>query len=144
MNTYRIEEIQKQCAYPDSQSVYTAMCQVWNEVGQEYQEDIQELKQQLEQAQARIARLKTHAEYAVERLSNDDNTYADVLNRIVKETPAQSLAELEARAVEKFKQHIITLIDEDLSGDEECDIIVPIHEFDFFKSQLRQQAGSGE
>ena len=31
MNTKRIEEIQKQTAYPESHSVTNALCQVWHE-----------------------------------------------------------------------------------------------------------------
>ena len=51
MNSERIEEIQKQTAYPESQSVFTALHQVWNEVGQEYQAEIRQLE-------ARVARMR--------------------------------------------------------------------------------------
>lgn len=36
MNTSRIEELMKQTAYPESQSVMQAMTQVWNECQQEF------------------------------------------------------------------------------------------------------------
>ena len=36
MTSGRIEELQKQTAYPDSQSVQQAMLQVWNEVQQDF------------------------------------------------------------------------------------------------------------
>ncbi len=37
MNTDRIQEIQKETAYPDNISVQQALLKVWNETGQEYQ-----------------------------------------------------------------------------------------------------------
>jgi len=36
VNSDRIEAIQKACAYPDSQSVASALKQVWNECSQEH------------------------------------------------------------------------------------------------------------
>ena len=45
MNSDRIEEIQKQCAYPDSQSVAAALMQVWIETAMEYKNRIAELEE---------------------------------------------------------------------------------------------------
>lgn len=40
MNIDRIKEIQNSTSYPDSKSVQSALSQVWNEVAQEYEEQI--------------------------------------------------------------------------------------------------------
>ena len=43
MTSDRIEQIQKECAYPDSVSVMNALMQVWNEVAQEYEKELKVL-----------------------------------------------------------------------------------------------------
>jgi hypothetical protein len=48
MNSQRIEEIQKETAYPNSISVQQALLKVWNECSQDYEKQIAELKDRLE------------------------------------------------------------------------------------------------
>lgn len=49
MNSDRIKEIQKATAHPESQSVKSALLQVWNECGQEYEAEKKQLQQQINQ-----------------------------------------------------------------------------------------------
>ena len=44
MNSDRIEELMKATAYPESQSVYSALMQVWNECSQESNIKLQAVK----------------------------------------------------------------------------------------------------
>ncbi|MBL4753836.1 MAG: hypothetical protein JKY52_09640 [Flavobacteriales bacterium] len=54
---------------------------------------IADLEQQLEEVKASNARLRVHSEAAVERMRDNDIPYADVLDRVLKQTPKQSLVE---------------------------------------------------
>jgi transcriptional regulator of met regulon len=45
MDNNRIKEIQKESGWSESVSVHLALLQVWNEVAQEYEQQIAELKQ---------------------------------------------------------------------------------------------------
>jgi ferritin-like metal-binding protein YciE len=108
MNSKRIEEIQKQTAYPESQSVFTALHQVWNEVGQEYQAEIRQLEQQLREKEARIARLESVIGYYVTDLLNNGFTSKTVnaMKDVINETQQQSLTEHDASVIGCFLDYL--------------------------------------
>lgn len=101
MNSKRIEEIQKQTAYPESQSVFTALHQVWNEVGQEYQAEIKQLE-------ARVARLEKAADRMVEYVSSHQiaafipSEYFHEIHTVLNEPSQQSLAQIQSDAIHSF------------------------------------------
>ncbi len=55
----------------------------------------------IKQLEATVERLRVHAEAAAERLRTDENPYAGVLDRVVKQTKEQSLAAIQAEAAKK-------------------------------------------
>ncbi len=64
MNSNRIEEIQKETAYPDSMSVKNGLMQVWHEC----QIEINDLKRQLEINHARAENIIEAREKQISRL----------------------------------------------------------------------------
>lgn len=129
MNSERIEEIQKQCAYPESQSVFNALHQVWNEVGQEYQAELAEKN-------ARIALLHHHLNDAMEKLAIlDIDDTAEAIRSVLNESPHQSLAHIQAEAVDAFAKWYCSTR---TSGN--FMVLTATKEY---ASQLRQQADKG-
>lgn len=63
--------------------------------------NLDRLQSENDALRAALERLRHHASHAVDRLQNAEQPYAAVLSRVVDQTEKQSLAEIEAAAVEK-------------------------------------------
>jgi hypothetical protein len=63
MNLDRIQEIQEATAYPESRSVYTALHQVANEVGQEHSAQIAKLTAEVERLEGDKNKLAKAGKY---------------------------------------------------------------------------------
>ncbi|HCC80425.1 MAG: hypothetical protein Tp185DCM00d2C31949971_12 [Prokaryotic dsDNA virus sp.] len=74
-----------------------------SKVNMNMMQQIEQLQTKLAESEARVERLRVHAEIAVQRMAEEVIPYADVLSRIVKQTPAQSLSEHDVEVVEKAK-----------------------------------------
>ena len=58
MNTERIEEIQKETAYPQSQSVQQALLNVWNETAQKYKTELEAKDERIAELEAMVEKMK--------------------------------------------------------------------------------------
>lgn len=63
MNTKRIEEIQKETAYPDSISVQQALLKVWNECEQEKVDLLPDVRLSFADLKDEILKYKAKSEY---------------------------------------------------------------------------------
>jgi hypothetical protein len=110
MNSERIEQIQDQTPYKDSQSVFNALHQVWNEVGQEYLKENQKLK-------ARVAEFENIKPLLIEICCFTQEfdllwwqKKAREIYYMLGEHPKQSLAEIKAEVIMEFVTECSELI----------------------------------
>lgn len=64
MNTERIEEIQKETAYPQSQSVQQALLKVWNETAQKYKAELKAKDERIAELEAMVQNMCAECECA--------------------------------------------------------------------------------
>lgn len=99
--SHQIPFVQNCIVIENNWPIYEEVWDMVQRLAEGREQKIVELQTKLAESEARVERLRVHAEIAVQRMAEEVIPYADVLSRIVKQTPAQSLAAHDAEVVDK-------------------------------------------